>query len=299
MKASFYKIIFDKETPFRCTYIDCPSFDMPWHFHPELELTLILASEGVRYIGDHTSRYKSGDLVLIGSNLPHMWVNNKNEFVNKEDQAYRSKRITLQFPPDFMHTIFKDAQELQPLVHLFKLAERGISFNQKTSDLIRPLFLDINNKKGLRKWIAVFNLLFELTEAENYKFLASPGYLPQLTSKDFSLINIIFSHIQTNFNEKITLQEMADMACLTKPSFCRLFKQKTGKSFFVFLNEYRINYAKRLLLETKGESINTIAIHSGFPTIQHFNKKFKEFNNGATPSQFLKSNMSIKTLKKG
>ncbi|WP_147678095.1 AraC family transcriptional regulator [Algibacter pacificus] len=295
MKASFYKIIFDKETPFRCTYIDLPSFDMPWHFHPELELTLILESEGVRYIGDYTSSYKSGDLVLVGSNLPHMWVNTKHEFQDNLEKPHRSKRITLQFPPDFMHNIFKDAQELQPLVRLFKLAERGISFSQKTSDLIKPLLLDINNKKGLRKWIAVFNLLFELTEADNYSFLASPGYLPQLTSKDYNLVNTIFSHIENNFHNKITLQEMADIACLTKPSFCRLFKQKTGKSFFVFLNEYRINHAKRLLLNNKNESINTIALHSGFPTIQHFNKKFKEFNNGVTPSQFLKRSINIKT----
>ena len=77
MKASYYKIIFDKETPFRCTYIDLPAFNHPWHFHPELELTLILESEGIRYIGDHTSRFKEGDLVLVGSNLPHLWLNDK------------------------------------------------------------------------------------------------------------------------------------------------------------------------------------------------------------------------------
>jgi AraC-like DNA-binding protein len=294
MKASFYKIVFDKETPFRCTYIDVPSFDMPWHFHPEFELTLILESEGVRYIGDHTSRYKPGDLVLVGSNLPHMWVNNKHRLGDGGSEVHRSKRITLQFPPDFMNNMFKNAQELQPLVNLFKLAQRGISFSEETSNFIKPLFLDINNKKGLRKWIAVFNLLFELTEVKEYRFLASPGYLPQLTRKDYNLVNKVFSYIENNFHNKITLQEMADMACITKPSFCRLFKQKTGKSFFVFLNEYRINYAKRLLLDTKNESINTIAIHSGFPTIQHFNKKFKLFNGGLTPSQFLKKNINIK-----
>ncbi|APY11523.1 hypothetical protein BWZ22_09830 [Seonamhaeicola sp. S2-3] len=290
MKASFYKILFDEETPFRCTYLDKPNFDMPWHFHPELELTLILESEGIRYIGDHTSRYKAGDLVLVGSNLPHMWVNNSTETSAKNKKFNRSIRITLQFPPDMIDNMFKKAQELQPLIRLFALAQRGISFSQKTSKEIKPLFLEINDKTGLRRWISVFNLLFKLTEAEGYKLLASPGYLPQLTRKDHGLVNKVFNYIETHFKDKITLQEMADLACLTKPSFCRLFKQKTGKTFFDFLNEYRINYAKRLLLDSNKESINTIALHSGFPTIQHFNKKFKALNNGLTPSQFLKVN---------
>jgi len=288
MKASFYKIIFDKETPFRCTYIDLPAFNHPWHFHPEFELTLILESEGIRYVGDHTSGFKAGDLVLLGSNLPHLWMNNKNKNQQLFDSEKRSKRITLQFPIDFMSSMFKEAKELEPLVQLFKLADRGVSFSKKISKEIAPLLLDINMKKGLRKWIAVFNLLFELTEAEDYKLLASPGYLPQLTSRDHSLMNEIFQHIRNNIENKITLQEMADIACLTKPSFCRFFKQKTGKPFFVFLNELRINIAKRMLLEDKQTSINTIALHSGFPTIQHFNKKFKQFNKGLTPSEYTK-----------
>ncbi|MBJ6367467.1 AraC family transcriptional regulator [Snuella sedimenti] len=290
MKASFYKIIFDEETPFRCTYIDLPAFNHPWHFHPECELTLILESEGIRYIGDHTSRFKAGDLILVGSNLPHIWMNNNKSKAHLEDVEERSRRITLQFPVDFMNGMFKRAKELEPLVQLFKLAERGISFSKKTSRQIESLFLEINEKNGLRKWIAVFDLLFQLTEATDYDLLASPGYTPQLTSKDHNLMNKVFNHIRNNFENKITLQDMADMACLTKPSFCRLFKQKTGKSFFVFLNEYRINNAKRMLLENKKMPIGDVALHSGFITIQHFNKKFKELNGGQTPSQYIEKN---------
>ncbi|SMG41278.1 AraC family transcriptional regulator [Arenibacter troitsensis] len=289
MKASFYKIIFDKETPFRCTYIDKPKFDHPWHFHPEFELTLILESEGIRYIGDHISGFKAGDLILVGSNLPHLWMNNENEKDHLDNNGNRSRRITLQFPLNFMDIIFKDAEELEPLAQLFKLAERGISFSNKTSIEIAPLLLDINKRKGLRKWVAVFNLLFQLTEAKDYTLLASNGYTPQLNTKDSDLMNRIFDHIRNNLENKISLQDMADMACLTKPSFCRLFKQKTGKSFFVFLNEYRINNAKRMLLEDKRLSISHIAHKSGFPSIQHFNSKFKELNNGLTPSQYTKN----------
>lgn len=283
MKASYYKIIFDKETPFRCTYIDLPVFEHPWHFHPELELTLILESEGVRYIGDHTCRFKGGDLVLVGSNLPHLWLNDKKLLT---DGVRRSRRITLQFPEAFMSRFFKDAIELQPLIQLFKLAERGISFSEETSSQIAPLLLEINKKKGLPKWAVMFDLLAQLTEARNYDLLASPGYLPQFTNRDCDLMNQIFQHIGNNIENKITLQEMADMACLTKPSFCRFFKKKTSRSFFSFLNEYKINIAKRMLLEDKPLPISLIAQKSGFASVQHFNSKFKELTNELTPSQY-------------
>jgi len=284
MKASFYKIIFDTKSPLHCSYIDLPVFDHPWHFHPEFELTLILESDGIRYVGDHTSRFKEGDLVLLGPNLPHIWQNNKEHL---ENSKRKSRAIVLQFPDDFIKRVFADTIELQTLVELFKQAERGVSFSKKTSTQITPLLMDIHKRDGLRKWSAVFNLLSELTEASEYGLLASPGYTPHLSNRDFDLMNQMFDHIRNNIENKISLQEMANMACLTKPSFCRLFKQKTGKSFFAFLNEYRINNAKRMLLEDRRGSIGHIARKSGFPSVQHFNSKFKEFNNGLTPSQYI------------
>ncbi|MFS4418073.1 helix-turn-helix domain-containing protein [Maribacter sp. 2307ULW6-5] len=285
MGASFHKITFDSETLFHCDYNDLPSFDHPWHFHPELELTLILESQGIRYIGDNISRFKEGDLVLLGSNLPHLWQNTKEHF-EKEDG--RSRSITLQIPPDFIGTPFKNAPELQPLVQLFKMAERGIHFPDQLGQQLMPLLMNLNNRSGLRKWVGVFDILSQLTEATAFELLASPGYLKQGATKDFDVMNKIFEHIGNNVHNKITLQEMADMACLTKPSFCRFFKQRTGKPFFVFLNEYRIKNAKRMLLENKGQSIGTIATQSGFPSVQHFNAKFKELNNGLTPTNYVK-----------
>lgn len=283
MKPSFYKILFDRETPFRCTYIDKLSFDHPLHFHPEIELTLILESEGVRYIGDNTSNFCQGDLILIGSNLPHIWINEK-----VKNKTSRSRRITLQFPPALINTMFTHADELEPVAQLFQLADRGVCFSDKTSKEIEPLLLAVHENKGLPKWICVFELLLKLTQVKEFKLLASPGYQTNLTGKDMDRMNLIFQYIRNNIENKITLDEIADIACLTKPSFCRLFKQKTGKSFIIFLNEFRINHAKRMMLEGKQITIGRIAQKSGFNSVQHFNVKFKRYNDGLTPTEYLK-----------
>ena len=42
-----------------------------WHFHPEYEIVYAEASNGVRHVGDHISRYEGSDLVFIGPNIPH------------------------------------------------------------------------------------------------------------------------------------------------------------------------------------------------------------------------------------
>jgi len=283
MKPSFYKVLFDKETPFRCTYIDKLSFDHPWHFHPEIELTLILESEGVRYIGDNTSNFCQGDLILVGSNLPHIWINE-----NEKNKVSRSRRLTLQFPKNLMDTIFAHAEELEPVAQLFQRADRGIYFSSKTSREIEPLLRKINERKGLPKWISVFELLQRLTQVKDYTLLASPGYQTNLTHRDIDRMNRVFQYIRNNIENKITLDEISNIACLTKPSFCRLFKQKTGKSFIIFLNEFRINHAKRMMLEDKQVPIGRIAHKSGFNSAQHFNVKFKKYNDGLTPTEYLK-----------
>lgn len=289
MKASYIKIAAERESQFYCTYLDLPQFDHPWHFHPEFELTLILESSGMRYIGDDTSKFKECDLVLVGPNVPHLWQNSKLHL----ESTNRSRALVLQLHPNFLTSVFKNFQELQALIELFKLARRGVHFSHKTSKQVMPLFMDVYNKKGLRKWAALFNLFSHLAEANNYRLLASNGYVPQMTNQDFSLMNQIFQYVRDNIDSKITLQEMADMAYLTKHSFCRFFKQKTGKSFFTFLNEYRVNHAKRILLENKHISINEVALKSGFPSVQHFNSKFKELNHGLTPTKYVKKQANL------
>ena len=60
-----------------------PHFLKIWHYHPELELVYVKKSTGTRFIGDSIKKFEPGNLILIGEDLPHLWMNDDLYFQNK------------------------------------------------------------------------------------------------------------------------------------------------------------------------------------------------------------------------
>jgi hypothetical protein len=50
-----------------------PYVNNRWHFHTEVELIHFSKGQGTQFVGDNMKRFKAGDVVLVGSNLPHYW----------------------------------------------------------------------------------------------------------------------------------------------------------------------------------------------------------------------------------
>ena len=73
MKAQFEKITTSRDNSFKAFSYEDRQFDAPWHYHPELELTFIVSSNGLRYVGDSMQKFEEKDLVLLGPDLPHFW----------------------------------------------------------------------------------------------------------------------------------------------------------------------------------------------------------------------------------
>ena len=78
MKTEFEKIIPDNGSSFTLLHVNVPVNSVPWHYHyhPEIELVCVLKGSGKRHVGNHLSYFDSGDLVLIGPNLPHSGFGN-------------------------------------------------------------------------------------------------------------------------------------------------------------------------------------------------------------------------------
>ena len=109
--------------------------------------------------------------------------------------------------------------------------------------------------------------------------------------QDNDRINMVFNYVKDHFQEQISLEEVASMASMTVPSFCRYFKKITKKTFTRFVNEYRVVHASKLLAE-KPIGISDICFESGFNNFSHFNKLFKEFT-GKSASQYRQELKSI------
>lgn len=254
-----------------------------WHYHPEVEMVFVNGGAGKRQIGSHVSYYTGGDLILIGSNLPHCGftdthTGNKNETV-------------IQMKPEFLGTGFLGLQETKCISALFDKAKGGIAFGQETKDAVGNRIEIMDDQEPFERLLTLLDILRALEKSRDYKILNAAGFSMEMQVQDNDRINMVFNYIKDHFQEEINLVAIAEMSSMTTPSFCRYFKKITKKTFTQFVNEYRIVHASKLLAE-KQISIANVSYESGFNNFSHFNKLFKEFT-GKSASQYRKELKSI------
>lgn len=256
-------------------------FTAPYHFHPEYELTLILKGSGKRYVGNHLSSYTAGDLVLIGSNLPHCWKTDaeKNEPINAQS-------IVIQFSPDFLGNDFFSKQELSNISGLLKKSAFGIRFSEKTQQAISQKIVDLhlteNNFSRLIQLLEILNTL----ATEDYTVLNHRNIIAEQSPRDRERINAVYNYIIENFRENVSLNTAAQLANMSPNAFCKYFKKVTRKTFIETVNDYKLNHAVQQIIHSH-KSITEIAFESGFGDLSHFNTLFKAMFK-QTPSNFRK-----------
>jgi len=254
-----------------------------WHYHPEIELVYVNGGSGKRQVGSHISYYTSGSLILIGSNLPHCGFT--------DEKTGNTKETIIQMRPDFLGTDFFGISEMKNINHLFNRAKAGLVFIGETKKRIGSKLELIESQMPFERLLTLLSILNELEEATEFKVLNAEGFSMDLQMQDNDKINTIFNYVKDNFQEQITLEEVADLVSMTVPSLCRYFKKITKKTFTKFVNEYRLVHASKLLAE-KPISITEICFESGFNNFSYFNKTFKEFT-GKSASQYRKELHSV------
>lgn len=247
-----------------------------WHFHPELELVYVNGGSGKRQIGSHVSYFREGDLILIGSNLPHCGFTDK--------LTGNKSETVIQMKTDFLGNDFFNIPEMKKIQKLLKIAGSGIAFQGKTKRRIGEKMEVLEYQSDFQRLLSILNILNELGSSKELQVLNAQGFAMETEVKDNDRINIVFNYVKTNFKEDITLDEIADLVSMTVPSFCRYFKKITNKTFVQFVNEYRLVHASKLLAE-QPISITEICFESGFNNFSHFNKSFKAFT-GQNPSEY-------------
>ncbi|MDY7396273.1 AraC family transcriptional regulator [Aureibaculum sp. 2210JD6-5] len=247
-----------------------------WHFHPEIELVYVDKGKGKRHIGNHLSYFNNSQLILIGSNLPH------NGFADR--LTTRGTETIVQFKPDFLGSAFFEAPEMNAITNLLEKAKKGLLYKPDTKQVVGPKIQNLIELKGFERISMLLEILNDLAKAEDYTILNVNGFAFETERQDSAKIDIIYKHINKNFQRPIPLEEIADIVSMTVPAFCRYFKKATGKTFTKLVNEYRVVHATKLLTESQ-LSISDICFECGFNNFSHFNKLFNEFT-GKSASKY-------------
>lgn len=260
-------------------------FQSPFHSHPELELVYIKESHGKRIIGNSVAPFESGDMVFLGSDIPHVWLN--DEIYYQGINKLKAKAIVVYFNKDLFGPTFYELKETQKINTLFNQGVRGLSISGKTNELIAKKLEKLVKKKDFEIIIGLFEILSILSESTDLSFVNNEAYttVNDQTKKD--RLSDVFEYVKENYKEDISLIAIAKIANLTPTSFCRMFKLKTKKHFVEYLNEIRVSNACKFLLETD-MGMSEIAYECGYKTASNFNKLFKKLT-GTTPKEYKKN----------
>jgi AraC-like DNA-binding protein len=255
-----------------------------WHYHPELELIHIEQGTGTQFVGDNISSFQSGDLLLIGPNLPHYWRCDEKYF-RRESKLYAQATV-VHFSESIFGQAFLDLPENKSISELLLKARLGMKISGKGTETVKKLLKELLNQTNGNSIISLLQILESLSHCPGVALLTDKPYLNEFDQFDTDRINHIYQYSLSNFQKKISIEEISEVANISPHSFCRYFKSRSRKTYSQFLLELRIGHACKLLSEAK-LPIAQVCFESGFNNFANFNKYFK-LHTGKSPMHYQK-----------
>jgi AraC-like DNA-binding protein len=281
VKPHLLKVINEVRYSFNARQDKRTNINNRWHYHPEIELIHFHKGSGTQFVGDNIKRFAPGDMVLVGSNLPHYWKYDENEPFTTNSQPYST---VIHFFDNFWGENFLNLPENKSIKTTLDNAKRGLQIIGDTQHQIAAYMRDILFAEGPKRIIMLIEALMAIGDCTDTKQLSSIGFRQNFEESDKDRINSIYDYSFANFKNKILLEEIADVANLGPNSFCRYFKLKTQKTYSQFINEIRVGHACKLLIENK-INIKQICYESGFNNFSSFYTSFKSVT-GKTPLNY-------------
>jgi AraC-like DNA-binding protein/quercetin dioxygenase-like cupin family protein len=277
MKTEFEIIQPDTGSSFRVLHhqVSADTFKWHYHYHPEYEIVCVFEGSGRRHVGNHLSNYDDGDLVLIGSNLPHGGFGYGSVGMHEE--------IVVQFTEDFLGENFLTKPEMEHIKRLFERSKQGLHFHGKTKMELSERFRKLPKLSLFERLIELLNILQNLANSTELLALNPANVRYNFSQKDQERLDKVYKYVEQYYFQEIDIQRVAEICNLTVPAFCNYFKKNLNQTFTDFTNEYRINQACKMLLE--GHEIVDICFGCGFNNVSYFGRVFKQIK-GTNPSQF-------------
>ena len=275
MKTLIQKIYLDEHQSFACRRYRTPNFETNWHKHEEFELILIKEGHGTAMIGDYIGEFKAGDIYFIAGNLPH-WF-------KKQHHKSIGCSVVVQFKKEIFGGDFLQLPELKNVLHLLN-KEDGIQIQTKLKKEISAAIFELETLKGFQRIGLLLQCLQKISTSVHYITLTQ-----NFASSNDNINPAIEKIIEFSFKRyltPITLKQVADVAAMSIPTFCRFFKKNIKKTYFDFIQDLRISHACKLLTNSN-KPIMEICYESGYNSWAHFSKQFKQVKQ-LTPSQYRK-----------
>jgi AraC-like DNA-binding protein len=269
------------EESLRCMHLTLPAFRGGLHRHGHFELTWIERGQGLRWVGDSVEPFFDGDLVLVGSETPHLWA-------SRGTQAPQGCAATvLQFPPDWLERC--GLPELKAVTPLLAQAAAGVDVQGATRTEAQRLLGRLPGATAQRRVAVFIELLGCLLEgAADLRALSSP--LPSAPAASIwagpspQRVDRVLNWIESHLADELTVEAAAAVAHVSPAAFGRYFRREVGKSFTAYVNDARCGWAALRLIQRR-EPIAQIAQACGFPTLSNFGEQFRR-RYGMAPRDF-------------
>ncbi|MGG5371984.1 AraC family transcriptional regulator [Enterococcus sp. AZ196] len=257
----------DKEFPFRILVNDGDILTTP-HWHREVEL--IYVTKGTISLGIDDVPYKlsEGEIAFIGGGLIHYVLASPG-----------SERLVYQFDLNYFTAGNKENLDLQKL--FADLIPVSPQWNPEDEAAVRSLLENMNHEALDQRTGYQFSLKAELFALITRLLRNIPKKAKQskklnkLATQDvLEKLDGIFSYVEAHYQEELTLQDIAEVSGYSSFYFTKFFKKNTGKTFLTFLNEYRIDKAKWLLINSD-LPVSEIITQTGFESDKTFYRLFK------------------------
>ena len=281
-KPVFEKVPDSLEQGVACEVIQGAGFGSKWHFHPELQFTLISGGAGYRLVGDDLRPFHPGDVVFVGADLPHVWQADAPGLAAQPLDA-----LIIQFREDCLGPCLREHPAFGGVRKLLRKASLGLELTGTLREAAAQAIVQFPKAPPLRRLILLMDLLDQLARSDSYHTLASPGYAPDLNAFDEQRVQAVCEYLQTHLAEPVYLAKVAALVHMSEGAFSRFFRSRTGRTFSQFVSELRVGRACQLLA-TSDLPISEIAWDCGFGNLSLFNRQFRALR-GMTPRTYRRS----------
>jgi len=254
-----------------------------WHYHNTFEISFITEGSGKRIVADSIEDFQPGDLVFIGQDLPHVWIADKEQ---RTPSNRTLEMVFLQFTSNVLSPPMLALPEFRNLKRALEFSERGIHIVGQTLNEVSEIMLQLPYLKSFDRMLHFFKMMDIIGKSESNIPLASEEYLNKRFRSGNNRIAAIHEYLMNNYREEVNLKRLAGLVNMAEGSLCRFFKVNMGKTVFEYLNQLRIEFACKLLMD-QNLSVLEVCLDSGFNNLSHFNKQFRKVT-GVTPTEYRK-----------